>query len=98
MKVSEVTVEYVANYLRLDDPSEIELSEIEIFMDSSKAMIRSTTGLSDSEIDEHDDMVHPYLLYIADQFDNRNGHIENKQSTVNQSIMETLRRHAVNYI
>lgn len=98
MKVSDLTKEQIANYLRIDSPSETELTEIEMFMDSAKEFIRSMTGLTDAEIDEHADMVHPYLLYISEQFDNRNGHIENKQTTVNQSILETLRRHAKNYV
>ena len=98
MKVSEITVQQVVDYLRLDDPSEIELSEVEMFMDSAKAYMTSFTGLSLDEIDKHDDMVHPFFLYVSEQFDNRNGHIENKNTTVNQSIAETLHRHAVNYV
>ena len=98
MKVSDLTKQQIANYLRIDEPSETEQAEIEMFMDSAKEFIRSMTGLTDAEIDEHADMVHPSLLYISEQFDNRNGHIENKQTTVNQSILETLRRHAKNYV
>lgn len=96
--VSELTVEDVANYLRLDDVSEIEEAEIEMFMDSAKAFLKSNTGLTYEEIDDLPDMVHPYLLYISEQFDNRNGHIENKQTTKNPSILETIRRHSINYV
>ena len=98
MSISDITVAQVADYLRIDDPSEVEMSEIEMFMDSAKASIRSMTGLSQEKLDELDDMVHPYFLLIAEQFDNRNGHIENKQTVMNQSIMETIRRHSVNYL
>ena len=98
MKVSEITKELVEDYLRLDDPEEIEETEIEIFMASAMDTIRSVTGLTDEEIDKHEDLVHPYLLLVSDRFDNRNGLIENKQATVNHSIMETLKRHAVNYL
>jgi acid stress-induced BolA-like protein IbaG/YrbA len=98
MRVSDITATDVANYLRIDDPNEVELSEINMFMDSAKASILSMTGLTQEEVDALDDMVHPYLLLISDQFDNRNGHIENKQTVQNQSIMETIRRHSVNYL
>jgi len=69
-----------------------------MFMDSAKASIRSMTGLTQTEIDELDDMVHPFFLLVSEQFDNRNGHIDSKQTTMNQSIMETIRRHSVNYL
>lgn len=98
MKVSDITLQQVADYLRIDDPSEIETSEIQMFMDSAKATIRAMSGLTDAEIDEFDDMVHPFFLLVSEQFDNRNGHIENKQVTQNQSILETIRRHSVNYL
>ena len=98
MSISDITAAQVADYLRIDDPSEVELTEINMFMDSAKASIRSMTGLTQDEIDELDDMVHPFFLLISDQFDNRNGHIDSKQTTMNQSIMETIRRHSVNYL
>jgi hypothetical protein len=98
MKVSDITLEQVCDYLRLDDPTEIEEAEVQIFMDSAKATICSMSGLTQAEVDEFDDMVHPFLLLVSEQFDNRNGHIENKQVTQNQSILETIRRHAVNYV
>lgn len=98
MKVSEITLEQVLDYLRIDDASEIEESEVEMFMDSAKATILATTGLTQEQVDEHADLVHPYFLLISDQFDNRNGIIENKTATVNHSIMETIRRHAINYV
>lgn len=97
-KISEITVSQVADYLRLDDPSEIEETELEMFMASALDTVKSVTGLTAEEIDDHADLMHPYLLLISDQFDNRNGLIENKQSTVNHSIMETLKRHAINYL
>lgn len=98
MSISEITAAQVADYLRIDAPNEVELSEIEMFMSSAKASIRSMTGLTQEEIDKLDDMIHPYFLLISEQYDNRNGHIENKQTVMNQSIMETIRRHSVNYL
>ena len=98
MSISDITTDEVADYLRIDDPSEAELSEIQMFMDSAKASICSMTGLTQDEVDELDDMVHPFFLLVSEQFDNRNGHLDSKQTTMNQSIMETIRRHSVNYL
>lgn len=98
MKVSEITTKQVCDYLRLDEPSEIETTEVEMFMASARESLRSMSGLTDEEIDELADMVHPFFLLVSEQYDNRNGHIESKQTTKNPSILETIRRHAVNYV
>ena len=59
MKVSEVTVKNLADYLRLDyetlEPEEI--SELETFLTSAKVFISDYTGLNQSEIDVHESFV-----------------------------------------
>ena len=52
MSISDITAAQVADYLRIDDPSEVELAEIQMFMDSAKASIISMTGLTQEEIDD----------------------------------------------
>ena len=98
VKVSEITTQFVTDYLRIDEASEIETSEIEMFMEAAKADIKSMTALTIEEIDELPDMVPCYLLLISDKFDNRNAMIENKASTKNPAVMEIIRRHAKNYV
>lgn len=98
MKISEVTQEYIANYLRLDEPTEIELQEIEIMSVGAKAYIKSYTGLSDEEIDQHDDITHAYLILIADMFDNRNLYIEGKASNVNKAVNCILGLYSINLL
>ena len=98
MKISECTAEFVADYLRLDDPSDIEMSEIKMMMESAYATVQSVTALTDEEIEDKADLIHPYLLIISDMFDNRNAHLDSKATTPNESIMATLKRHAKNYL
>jgi uncharacterized phage protein (predicted DNA packaging) len=98
MKISEVTQEYIANYLRLDEPTEIELQEIENMSVSAKSYIEAHTGMSAEELDQHEDITHAYLILIADMFDNRNLYIEGKASNVNKAVDRILGLHSVNLL
>ncbi len=98
MKVSEVTAEVLADYLRLDDASEIELSEIKNMMSSAKDYIRAYTGLDDAEIDEHQDITQALHLLVADMFDNRNLHMEAKAGNVNKAVECILSMHSINLL
>ena len=98
MKVSEVTTEYLANYVRLDEPTEIELEELESMAINARAYIRSYTGLTDEEIDQHEDITHAYLILVADMFDNRNLYIEGKASNVNKAVNRILGLHSINLL
>ena len=98
MKISEVTQEYIANYLRLDEPTEIELHEIETMSASAMSYIVAHTGLSAEELDQHEDITHAYLILIADMFENRNLYIEGKASNVNKAVDRILGLHSVNLL
>lgn len=98
MKISEVTNEYIANYVRLDEPTEIELKELENMAVSALSYIKAHTGLSTEEIDQHEDITHAYLILIADMFDNRNLYIEGKASNVNKAVDRILGLHSVNLL
>ena len=52
MKVSEVTVDDLVNFIRLDEPNEIEPSELERMKDSAVAHIKTYTGLDDESLDK----------------------------------------------
>lgn len=72
MKVSELDDKYLAGYLRLDDPGDIEIQETNTALEAAKAYARSYTGLSDEEMDQHEDMTVAILVLAADMFENKN--------------------------
>ena len=98
MKASEITNEYLANYLRLDEPEDIEKQEIDNFLASAINYCTSYTGLSKEELDEHADITTVILLLVSDMFDNRNLYIEGKASNVNNAVERILSMHSVNLI
>lgn len=98
MKLSEVTTQDLADYLRLDDATEIELSELERMQASSLAYICSFTGLTQTEADSHEDITQALFILVADMFDNRNLYIEGKASNENRAVRDILSMHCVNLL
>lgn len=97
MKVSEVTNIDLAKYVRLDDASDLELNELERMRSGAVAFIKSYTGLTDEEVDEHEDITQVLFILVADMFDNRNYQMDSK-SVVNPSVKSILDMHSVNLI
>ena len=86
------------DYLRLDDPSEIEESEIERMKASAVSYMIEYTGLTVDEMDQFEDMTQALFILVADMFDNRNLYIEGKASNVNKSVQTILGLHSVNLL
>lgn len=97
MKVSEVTVVELSNFLRLDEPNEIETAELERMRLSAISQIKAYTGLTAEQIDEHEDITQAFFVVVADMFDNRNYQLE-KNAGQNKMVETILNMHSVNLL
>ena len=97
MKISEVTLNDLVNFIRLDEPSEIETSELERMKDSAIAQIKAYTGLDNEGLDKHSDLTQALFVIVADMFDNRNYQLD-KAGGVNRMVMTILNSHSVNLL
>lgn len=98
MKIREVEENALAEYIRLDEPSEIELNELKRMKESAVAMIRAYTGLSEEELDEYADITQALFVLVADMFDNRNYLIDYKATNVNPAVKTILNLHSANLL
>ena len=98
MKVSEVDETILAEYARLDDPSDIELNELKRMRESAVAMIAAHTGLKEEELDEHADITQALFVLVMDMFDNRNLMIDYKSTNMNPAVKTILNLHSVNLL
>lgn len=88
MKISELTTEKIATYLRIDEPIEEELSA---YLLSSKNMIIALTGLDAIEIDNHEDLTQACLVLISDMYENHLYHQNGVGVSVKtNSIVDTI--------
>ena len=71
MKLSKLTPEQVARYLRLDEETLAEDIQPRLLLKAAKSYIRGFTGLSDEEIDRHEDLTLAALVLCAEFYENR---------------------------
>lgn len=88
-KVSEITVEDVADYIRIDD---YVRSEIETYLNVAKRFISKYTGIPVSgegeTIDDCEDFVIVALVLCQDMYDNRTLYVDG--SNLNKTIQTIL--------
>ena len=64
MKVSEITVRDIANYLRLSEISEEENKNIELFLNIAKNYIENYTGIPQKSENEETETLDSYSDFI----------------------------------
>lgn len=101
MKVSEITVENIANYLRITEVDENVKKELESYLDIAKNYIENYTGIpkeSDDEgaetLDSYSDFVLVVYILCQDMYDNRNMYAD--KSHINNTIKTILDMHTRN--
>ena len=97
MKIREITTQDLTDYLRIDDPTEIEESEIERMKTSAISFITGYTGLTETELDDFEDLTQALFVLVADMFDNRNMQSD-KSVNVNKMVDRILGMHSVNLL
>lgn len=97
-KVSEITVKELSEFIRLDDPTETELSELARMKQAAISFIKSYTGIGDEELDSHDEIAQALFVLVADMFDNRNLYVEGKASNINKMVENILAMHSTNLL
>ena len=98
MKVSELTIPIIANYCRImdDDVSDSENLSLEAMKSAAISYARSYTGLSDLEMERHEDITIAILTLIADMYDNRSMIVD--KNNVNRTAEVILSMHAKNLL
>ena len=98
MRISEITVENLINYLRLsnEETEEKEMSEIKTFLEIAKEFIYSYTGLTPEEADNHEDFTIAVYVLVQDMYDNRCFYID--KSNLNKVVETILNMHRINLL
>ena len=95
-KVSDITVESVAEYLRLDEVSEEEKSTLTTLISIATSYIKSYTGLDDAGVDKYPEFVIVVLILCQDMWDNRTMYVDSKD--LNNTVQSILAMHSVNLL
>lgn len=100
-KVSEITANDIANYLRLAEVSQDEERELELFLKIAKNYIENYTGIpqeSENEkaetLDSYSDFVIVVYVLCQDMYDNRTMYVDGKN--INNTVKTILDMHTRN--
>lgn len=93
-KVSEITVNDLAEYLRIYELDENEIALLTNLLNVAKSYIKSYTGQDD--LDKYQDFVIVTLVLVQDMYDNRTLYVDTKN--LNTVVETILGMHSVNLL
>lgn len=93
MRFTQLTIEDVVDYLRLDDDSDLQLEDI---LNAAQGYVRSYTGLSDTTLDQIPEASIAALVLCQDMYDNRT--VYSDKGNPNRTIETILNMHRCNLI
>lgn len=96
MKISEITIDNLKQYMRVDDAEEDSL--IASILLAGKLYIKGYTGLNDSEMDNLEDLTLALYVICAEMYDNRQYTQGNTNVTVNPIVQSILDMHSINLL
>ena len=86
-KVSEITTQDIAEFIRLGEVTAVEESQLQTFLSVAKDYVANYTALDD--LDEYADLVVVILILCQDMYDNRVMYIDkNNPNRVVQTILD----------
>lgn len=95
-KVSDITAEIVAEYLRLDEVTDSEINTLAMLISIATSYIKSYTGLDDAGVDKYPEFVIVVLILCQDMWDNRTMYVDSKD--LNNTVQSILAMHSVNLL
>lgn len=97
MKLGELDGAYLANYLRLDEPEEETMRELQAMQSAAVSFVCHYTGLTEQELEEIPEMTIAVLTIIGDMYDNRQFQLD-KNMPLNRTAAQILSMHSVNLL
>ena len=94
VKVSDITVQNIADYLRLAEPSQEDTDFLKKCLEIAKSYIKNYTGVAD--LDSQADFVICVYLLCQDMYDNRS--LYNDKPQPNKTFETILNLHCGNLI
>ena len=95
-KVSDITYQDVADYIRLDEVDANDINTLNTLIGISKTFIKNYTGRSEEELDNFQDFVIVVLILCQDMWDNRALYVD--KTNLNHVTETILGMHSVNLL
>lgn len=95
-KVSEITTNDLADYLRIYELDEDEANTLNNLLNIAISYIMSYTGHTKEELDNYSDFVIAVFVLVQDMFDNRTLYVDT--TNINKVVDTILSMHSVNLL
>ena len=95
-KVSDITAEDLADYIRLIDTTEDDLQTLNNLLNVATTFISNYTGRTQAELDNYQDFVIVVCILVQDMWDNRTLYVD--KSNLNKVVETILGMHSVNLL
>ena len=95
-KVSEITSEDCAEYMRLDEVSTDDTNTLNNMIGIAKTFISNYTGRTAEELDNYQDFVIVVFVLVQDMWDNRSLYVD--KTNLNMVVESILGMHSVNLL
>ena len=95
-KISDITYEDIANYIRLSEVSEDEQNYLTTLINISKDYILNYTGIDEDNLDNYADLIIVVFVLCQDMYDNRSMYVDN--SNLNKVVETILGMHQNNLL
>lgn len=95
-KISDITSQDIADYLRLSEVSESDQNYIDNLISISKDFIQKYTGIAVKDLDNYNDLVIVVFVLCQDMYDNRSLYVDN--SNLNKVVDTILGMHSINLL
>ena len=95
-KVSDITYQDVAEYLRLYEVSSDDINTLNNLINIAKAFVSNYTGRTSEELDDYQDFVIVVFILCQDMWDNRTMYVDS--TSINNVVQAILGLHSVNLL
>ena len=95
-KISDVTVDDVANYIRIDELTEDDTKLLIDLINIAKTFIMNYTGVSAENLDNYPDFVIVLYVLAQDMYDNRTLYVD--KTNLNKVVESILGMHSINLL
>ena len=95
-KVSDITPQDLAEYIRLVDPTQDDYNTLNTLLTVAKVYVGEHTGRTIQDLDDYKDVVIVILVLVQDMWDNRTLYVDSDKA--NKVVESILGLHAVNLL
>lgn len=94
--VSDLTVQDLINYIRIVDYTEQDTQTLSTLLSVAKKFIINYTGLTEQELDEHQDFIIVVLILVQSMWDDRTMYVD--KTNLNKAVETILNMHSRNLL